>query len=83
MKTLQYCTRLVFYISTFLMLSCTKTKDLPIDTIKDDTYNYEAFENVCAIVNYGFADINAIARALRDGESIISIKRGENNVSIR
>ena len=61
------------------MLSCTKTKDLPIDTIKDDTYNYEAFENVCAIVNYGFADINAIARALRDGESIISIKRGENN----
>lgn len=79
MKTLQYCTRLVFYISTFLMLSCTKTKDLPIDTIKDDTYNYEAFENVCAIVNYGFADINAIARALRDGESIISIKRGENN----
>ena len=80
MKTLQYCTRLVFYISTFFMLSCTKAKDLPImDSIKDDTYNYEAFENVCAIVNYGFADINAIARALRDGESIVSIKRGENN----
>ena len=79
MKTLQYCTRLVFYISTFFMLSCTKTKDLPIDTIKDDTYNYEAFENACAFINYGFVDINAIARALRDGESIVSIKRGENN----
>lgn len=79
MKTLQYCTRLVFYISTFFMLSCTKAKDLPIDSIKDDTYNYEAFENACAFINYGFVDINAIARALRDGESIVSIKRGENN----
>ncbi len=82
MKTLQYCTRLVFYISTFFMLSCTKAKDLPIlpiDSIKDDSYNYEAFENACAFINYGFADINAIARALRDGESIVSIKRGENN----
>ena len=61
------------------MLSCTKAKDLPIDSIKDDTYNYEAFENACAFINYGFVDINAIARALRDGESIVSIKRGENN----
>ena len=64
------------------MLSCTKAKDLPIlpiDSIKDDSYNYEAIENACAFINYGFADINAIARALRDGESIVSIKRGENN----
>ena len=80
MKTLQYCTRLVFYISTFFMLSCTKTKDLPIDTmIKDDTYNYEAFENVCAIVNYGFDEINSLSKASRDGESIVSITRDENN----
>ena len=58
------------------MLSCTKTKDFPIETVTDDSYDYA---QLCSFINDGFDDINSLTRALREDDSIVSITRGENN----
>ena len=82
MKIFLQRVRVILLLAVFSFMSCEKTKDLPVETLKQDDLEVEQIKqlkNLCAGINYGFEDINAITMALRDGESIVSITRGENN----
>lgn len=81
MKTLQYCTRVALLLATFFhVVSCTKTKDLPIETIKP-VLSVEQCEGLCSKINDGFEVINTLTRALREGDRIVSITPEESNAS--
>ena len=82
MKVFLQCLRVILSLTVFSFMSCEKTKDLPINAdpiVTDDDVVVERLENLCAAINYGFDEINSLSKASRDGESIVSITRDENN----
>ena len=76
MKVFLQCLRMILSLTVFSIMSCEKTKDLPI--MEPVLPSVEECEGLCSKINNGFEVINTLTRALRYDDVICSTVNDES-----